>query len=191
MRGLLLFLLLNLPLTLWSQDNDRFLQRVGIAGSFDDALDGAFGLNVFVEKDVYSWKRGVVYLRLGSYYGFFPGYANIINQYTTESVNLFQPLRLELGHQFSVVNNIFSIRLSLLASPSFYRHKITIDDDRLDINKTYSYSHSEFALHYKVGLYFQTNSRYSILLFMNLPIVNKNVVRGGGGLSILYDLPFP
>ena len=167
-----------------STDDRSLVDHFGIGVSLNAIADEAIGVvNIYSERSLYDWKRGELYAGLGLYAGAFNDINSKFNQFTRGRILLVRPLDLMLGHKTQLWKDKIAFRTSLSAGVAFVNQKITIEDERYQVNSSYLYTFREFAVHAKAGASFALSNRSNLELYTNLPVVNQRLGLLGIGLA--------
>lgn len=186
-RRYMFFALLFIVMKCYSQDKTFSwkVDRVGAGVSYNAVADEAIvGLNIGVETNILNWNKGDIYLGIGILYGVFPNTNKKINEFLEGRSYLTQPFQAQVGHHLYLLKKRLDINVSILSGPSVYTQKITIDDEKNDINESYKYKITKFTAHAKVGLAFRLGQSTFLESFSHLPIGNNKIAPYGLGIGI-------
>ena len=160
------------------------VEHVGVGISFNAIADEAIGVvNMYSERSLYHWKLGNFYAGLGLYAGAFNDINSKFNQYTQGRILLLRPLDIIVGHKVHVIRDKISLKTGLSGGIAFFNQKIIIQDERYQVNSSYTYRFREFVAHAKVGASFSLSSRSNLTLYTNLPVINQRLALLGIGLA--------
>ncbi len=170
-----------------SQDKEgrRLAEEVGIGVSFNGTADEVvLGINFYAEHNIVRWRNGRFFSGLSAFYGTYPNTSKSINRYTKGRTSLIYPIHVLVGHQFQLFNNRLLLRSTVSAGPSIFKQKITLDDDRFDLNETYRFTDIVFTIHSKIGAAVRIGKNTNLELYANLPVVNTKIAPFGFGLAM-------
>ena len=160
------------------------VEQWGAGASMNSIADEAIiGLNLFAESHFLEWSHGNVYGGVSTYFGAFPDINQKFNQYISGRSILILPVQVIGGHEIHLIKKRMHLRTGLSFGPALLHQKITINDERFQINETYTYVLNGFTMHSKVGLGLSISNRNSLLLYANLPLINKRLAPLGAGLA--------
>lgn len=187
MRYLIVLLCCISQLLVAQEDSEklRIVDAIGLSASLNAVADEAvIGGNLFFERDMHTWQLGRVYGGIGLFYGELKSTDERVNKYADGKAILFQPIQVSAGHQLFVLNQLFGLRTEFVAGLSTFKQKIGYVDDRYDVNRSFSYSQSEFTVHAKTGISVRLNQRSRLEVIAHLPIVNDKIAPLGIGLGL-------